>query len=165
VGKSLPSARNFRDIGGRPAKGAGRDVAGLPKAAGNVGMRKQMCGKGLEDSPEEAGPAAQQPAEDATEAAAQQTAQGSAADSRIAEAVLAADIRVAQRVTDRSNDLHRSEEAVTFLGETTDHVAQLVIAGHDAALVAEETALATQQATQETAEDAAVDGTEDTVRR
>jgi hypothetical protein len=116
----------------------------------------RMCGRALEDSSEEARPAAQQPTEDATEEAA--------SDGGATEAALAAHVRIAQGVTDRSDDFHRSEEPVAVFGEPADHVTQLVVAGQDAALVTEETALAVEQAAQEASEEAAVDRPKNTLR-
>jgi hypothetical protein len=123
-----------------------------------------MSGRALEDSSEEARPAAQQSAEDATEAAPEDAAEDPAADGGATEAVLAADVRVGQRVTDRADDIHCSEETVALSGETTNHIAQLVVAGQDAALVTEDTALAVEQAAQQTSEEAAVDRPEYTLR-
>jgi hypothetical protein len=143
-----------------------RDVAGRPKATGNV-VRKQTesC---LEDSPEKAGAAAQQTAQEAAEdIPAEHTAEGAAPDHRPAEAAFAAHVRVGHHVTDRPDNVEAAadEAVVARVREPGDHVAELVVSGDDAALVTEEPAFTLHEAPDETAEQPAVNATEEAADR
>jgi hypothetical protein len=122
-------------------------------------MRKRIS-KGLEDSPEKAGSAAQQTTQDAAEAASQQTTEGAAADGRGAEAALAADVRVARHVLHRADNLERTaDQAAIVRSKALNDITELVVSGQETALVTEDPAFALQQPAHKTAQQSTVDPT------
>jgi hypothetical protein len=134
-------------------RAAERDVAGRPKATGNVPRIADSNGWLLEDASEEAAAVAQQTAEDSTEEAA--------TDAGAAEAALATDV-VVDQVRDGADSLKPAANKLAVLRvEALDDVADLVVAGEDSALVSEDAAFTVQQTAHKPVQHPSVDPTEE----
>ena len=153
------SARNIRRNKPDTESQPGRDVAGRPKAAGNVEQALSCAGGtgALEDASEEAGAAAQQTAEDAAET--EETAADGRADRSCPHR------RSGAWPTRRRPHRRPPAGRPALAGETTDDVTELVVAGQDTALVAENPTFAAEQPAHETVEQPSVEQSQEAADR